>query len=74
MLHVAALLALAPEPAAAAAEVDRPAGGERFFPGGAIHVGDHQHFARGRILGDDGDQAVGAGEVGNRGGNVGHRT
>ena len=73
MLHVAALFALAPEPAAAAAEVDGPAGGERFVPGRAIHVGDHQHLAGGRILGDGGHQTVGPGEVGNLGRSCGHR-
>ena len=41
LLDVAAFLTLPPEPAAAAAEVAGPAGGDRFFPRLAVHVGEH---------------------------------
>ena len=56
MLHVAAFLPLAPELAAAAAEVDGAPAGERFLPRLSIHVGDHQHFAGGQVLRDRGHQ------------------
>ena len=48
----------------AAAEVHGPAAGQRFVPGLAIHVGDHQHLAGRRVLGDGGDETVGAGKGG----------
>ena len=50
LLHVAALLALAPEPAAAAAKIARPARALRFFKRLTVHPGHHQHLARVGIL------------------------
>ena len=55
-LHVAALFALAPQLAAAAAVVADAAGPQRLLVGLAVHVGQHQHVARLVVLGDDGNQ------------------
>src|SRR5262249_34353154 len=62
-LDVAALFALAPELISAAAEIDRPAGAQRFFIGFAVHPGEHQHLASGGVLSDGGDKAAGFVEV-----------
>jgi len=56
LLHVAALLSLAPKFVTAAAKVADMAGLESFFVGFCIHVGQHQYIARSRILGNHGDE------------------
>jgi hypothetical protein len=64
LLHVAALLALAPELVAATAEVDHAAGPHRLFPGLAVHPRQHQHLAGRGILSDGGEQPAGLLEIG----------
>ena len=63
-LDIAALFAFAPEFLAAAAVVDGPAGGHGLGVALGVHVGEHQDFARLGVLGDGGQQAVAAGEIG----------
>lgn len=64
MLHMAARFPLLPEPTAAAAVVDRLASGKRLPPGCAVHVGKHQHFAAGNVLGDRGNEGLVTGKIG----------
>src|SRR5262249_62118542 len=45
-LHMAALLALAPQASAAAAVVTGPAAAQRFFVSFPVHPGEHEHLAR----------------------------
>ena len=71
-LHVAALLAFAPQLAAAAAEIDGPPRAQRFLVTLAIHVGQHQHDAGVGVLGDGGYQTVSLGKVGRFGRFGGH--
>src|SRR5262249_12884064 len=59
VLGVAALLALAPELTAAAAEVTRPAGANGLLVGLAVHPGQHQHLARVGVLRDGRHQPAG---------------
>src|SRR5262245_3980081 len=63
LLDVAALLALAPELAAAAAVVDGPSGAEGLLERLAVHPGEHQDFAAVGVLGDGGHEAAGLLEV-----------
>ncbi len=57
-LDVAALLALAPEAVAAAAEVDGPARAQRLLVGFAVHPGQHEDGAAVGVLGDGRHQAA----------------
>src|SRR5581483_7507259 len=66
LLDVAALLALPPQPAAAAAVVDRPAGAERLLERLPVHPGEHEHLAGVRVLGDRRNQPAGLLEVNHR--------
>lgn len=59
-LMVPALLPLAPQFAAAAAVVDGVAGCQSFCPSMFVHPGQHEHLARIGILGNGGQQTVGA--------------
>ena len=58
-LYVPGRAALVPEFLAAAAPVMGLAGFQGTFPGFFIHIGQHEHFARGRVLRDGGDQSLG---------------
>ncbi len=66
VLHVTAFFPLAPQASLAAAEIDRPSGGDRLGKALGIHVRHHQHFAGLGVLGDGRQQAVALGEIGNR--------
>src|SRR4051812_25794724 len=66
-LRMTTLLALPPEAAAAAAVINGPTGAQGFVVGFGIHPGDHQHLARGGVLGDRGDKAVISRKVGSGG-------
>src|SRR5205085_6818585 len=73
LLDVAAFFSFAPQLAAAAGEVNCPAGGKRFFVAFAIHIGEHQHLARLGILCDRRQEAaIAFGEIGNLCGLIGH--
>jgi hypothetical protein len=50
MLHVAALFAFTPEPLPRPAEIHSPIRRQRFFPRFPIHMRDHKHRTRRRIL------------------------
>ena len=71
-LDVAAFLALAPQLLSAATVVDGPTRGQRLRVALGVHIGHHQDFAGGGVLGNDGQQAVAAGEVRARGGCLRH--
>src|SRR6516165_3390425 len=63
LLHVAGLLALAPELAAATAEVNGSAGAHSFLERLAVHPCDHEHFAGLVVLRDRRHQPAGLVEV-----------
>ena len=59
LLHMAGLFALVPKLVARAAEIHRLAQFGRLLQGLAVHPREHQHIARGLLLGDHRDQAFG---------------
>src|SRR3990172_6997565 len=66
LLHVAAFLPLAPELAAAAAEVNRPARGQRLGIRLGVHVGHHQHGPVVGVLGNRRQKPAAFRKIGSR--------
>src|SRR5205814_9454039 len=58
LLHIAALLALSPESAPAAAVVASPSGAQGLLVGLAVHPGEHEYLATVGVLCNDGLQAA----------------
>ena len=63
LLQIATFFAFFPKSAAAAAVVDRLASSERLLPGVSIHVGEHQHLARRKVLSNCRQQGIVGGKI-----------